>query len=500
MTPTEQAREFAGRNLAAYTRYMWPRFERAQHHNELIKCLHQLTEPKPGTEPLDRFIVTMPPRHGKSTIVSQYFPAWYMGRHPDRYIIACTYSQELATDFGAKVRNLVADPMHREVFPHCVMSDDTASKQRFATTQGGVYHAVGVGGSITGRGAHVLLIDDPLKDKAQAFSEAERRVMHEWFQFVAYTRLMPGGKIIIVSTRWHTDDLVGRQLALEVDGETRENWKVLNMPAIAEEGDRFRKVGEPLWPERYPLDVLERTRNAVGPEAWLALYQQRPAEAQGNVFLREWLQTYERAQPSTLNRYIIVDPANSKKRYADYSVFVVVGLGADGNYYLLDLVRDRLNLVERTSMLFKLHRKWKPLDVGYEQYGMQSDIQHIRAEMERNNYRFSVRELGGTTRVKKEERIRALLPMFRDGRFWLPESDIKRTCADGRDHQLCYEFVEHEYATYPACRHDDVLDTLSHLVMGQMNLTWPLANEFDDGWGNVTADSWYGQHRSWMTA
>ena len=184
----------------------------------------------------------MPPRHGKSFTTSAIFPAWYLGRHPDHQVIFATYGQELSDDYGRRVRNFVATPLHQAIFPDCRLSEDSTAAHRFNTTRGGTYIAVGRGGPITGRGANLLIIDDPLKDFDEASSETVRRAMHDWFNTVAYTRLMPGGSIVLIQTRWHEDDLAGRLLS----EHAAEHWELLSLPGIAEHDESFRGQGEAL--------------------------------------------------------------------------------------------------------------------------------------------------------------------------------------------------------------------------------------------------------------
>jgi hypothetical protein len=167
-------------------------------------------------------MISMPPRHGKSLLTSTNYPAWYLGRHPDRSVIFATYGQELSDDFGRRVRNLIADPAHQAIFPNCKLSGDSAAAHRFNINRGGAYFAVGRGGPITGRGAHLLIIDDPLKDYQEASSETTRKALYDWFTSVAYTRLAPGGAIVLVQTRWNEDDLAGRLLR----SNDSERWEV----------------------------------------------------------------------------------------------------------------------------------------------------------------------------------------------------------------------------------------------------------------------------------
>jgi hypothetical protein len=210
-------------DLACYAFAVDPNFELAAHHRLMVDNLEAVERGE-----ISRSMICMPPRHGKTSLGTEKFAAWFLGRNPGRSIITSSYGQELVEDFGRKVRNLVINPVHRAIFPEFRLAQDT-SMRRFSTTAGGSYYAVGRGGAITGRGAHLLLIDDPLKDAEEARSEVTRRALHEWFKSVAYTRLQPGGAVILISTRWHEDDLAGHLLREDPTG-----WDVLSLPAIAD--------------------------------------------------------------------------------------------------------------------------------------------------------------------------------------------------------------------------------------------------------------------------
>ena len=226
---------FAREDLACYSIAQWHQFELARHHDLTISKLEAVERGE-----IKRLIICLPPRHGKSFLTSSIFPAWFLGRHPERHVIFVTYGQEFSDDFGRRVRNFMVDPVHQAIFPDCKLSEDSTAAHRFNTTANGAYFAVGRGGPITGRGADLLLIDDPIKDREEANSETVRKSLHEWFASVAYPRLMPGGAIIIIQTRWHEDDLAGWLLREHAS----ENWDVVSLPAIAEQDERFRKEGE----------------------------------------------------------------------------------------------------------------------------------------------------------------------------------------------------------------------------------------------------------------
>jgi predicted phage terminase large subunit-like protein len=445
-------------SLVAYAIASWPGYQPGKHHFKLARALERV-----ASGDCKRLIITMPPRHGKSMQASEFFPAWYLGHHPDHYIIHSSYSQELVDGFGRKVRNQLKDELYNAVFPECALSDDSMAQNKFNTTAGGAYFAVGVGGSATGRGAHVALIDDPIKDRESADSETQRQTLKDWYTSVAYTRLMPGGAIIVIQTRWHEDDLAGWLLR----EHAHENWEVLNLPAIEDE-DTSPKA---LWPESYPLERLLQIKQTLPPRDWEALYMQRPRAGTGAEFKRGWLNFYQ-GMPNHHGMYklLLVDPASGKRVNNDFTSAWIVGLGQDENYYVLDLVRDRLNLTERAELIFRLHRKWKPGQVRYERYGMMADVEHIKAEMNRRSYRFGITEVGGL--APKVDRIRRLIPAFQKGQVWLPES-LMYTGADGKTIDLIRHFIEEEFLAFPVGRHDDMLDGLARLMEPTLDTPWP---------------------------
>jgi predicted phage terminase large subunit-like protein len=396
-------------------------------------------------------------------LTSEHFPAWFLGRSPSKSIVCATYAQDLADDFGRKVRNQMIDPLYREIFPGCAVSADSASVSRIATEAHGNYFAVGIGGPLTGRGANVLLIDDPHKDRADAESPVMRKRAKDWFQSVAYTRLMDNGAVILMMTRWHEDDLAGWLLKEHAD----EGWEVLNIPA------------EPApWPEKFPPSELDRIRRMVGPREWSALYMQQPVPGGGGEFKRDMLRYYHDTPQNIgegMNKYLLCDPAGEQRKSNDFTSMWVIGLGTDGNYYWLDGVRDRLNLPERGKEIMRLHRKWKPYEVRYERYGMMADVQYIKELQERDNYRFDVTEVAGN-KLKKEDRIRRLLPIFSEGKFYCPES-MFYTDREGVPHELVTDFTEQELCAFPAGIHDDMLDSLSRIVEPDLSLVWPMSEE-----------------------
>lgn len=339
----DKALLFARNNLLSYAIAQYGQYKPAEHHRQIARALERVVSGE-----CKRLMIFMPPRMGKSMLASEFFPAWFLGHHPDRYIIATTYAQELADDFGRKVRNQLQDPLFKAIFPECHISQDSASASKFNTDEKGSYFAVGVGGPITGRGAHVLLVDDPTKGREDAESETQRRKQKEWYQSVARTRLMPGGAIVVIQTRWHEDDLSGWLLA----AHSHEDWEVLTLPAISEEG-------KPLWPEMYDLPTLEMIRDSVGSRDWNALYQQNPIPDAGDFFKREWFQFYD-TPPTGMYVYGASDFAVTEGK-GDYTEHGVFGLDDKNNIYILDWWSGQTNSAEWIDSLLDLQDQWQTM-------------------------------------------------------------------------------------------------------------------------------------------
>ena len=426
-------------DLACYALAMCPDYRLANHHRVLIEKLEAVERGE-----INRLMVFMPPRHGKSLTASCIFPAWNLGRNPKRSIIAASYGAELAEDFGRRVRNFMSDPLHQAIFPHCKLAADSAAQRRFDTTAGGSYFAVGRGGAVTGRGADLLLLDDVLKDAEEARSEAIRRSMHDWFQHVAYTRLAPGGALVLIQTRWHEDDLPGRLLREHAD----ENWEVINMPAVAEVDDDFRKAGEALWPERFPLETLKAIRSAIGGAAWDSLYRQQPSVSEGAVFRREWWRFY-REQPACRRvvRRVVQswDTAFKSGAENDYSVCTTWGVTANA-YYLLWLWRDRAEFPELTRRMTWLADQWKPTEILVEDRASgQSLIQELR-----HSTRLAITPI----KVDKDKlsRAQSVTPLIEAGKVFLPESA-----------PWLNDFID-ELAAFPRGSHDDCVDSVTQAL------------------------------------
>lgn len=317
------ARRRAREGLLSFTSYTNSAYQAAPHHKLIAEKLEAVARGE-----IKRLMICMPPRHGKSELASRRFPAWYLGKNPGKQVIAASYNSELATDFGREVRNIVASPEFQNLF-QVDLAEDSKAANRWHTNAGGMYVAAGVGTAITGRGADILLIDDPFKDRKEADSELQRKTVWDWYTSTAYTRLMPGGAVVVINTRWHDDDLSGRLLFEQEGGG--DQWDVLSLPAL--EGDKA------LWPEWYPVERLEQIRSVLPARDWNALYQQNPIPDEGDYFKLDWFGDYEEL-PEKLTVYGASDYAVTDGD-GDYTEHGVFGVDFNKNIYVMDWWRGQ---------------------------------------------------------------------------------------------------------------------------------------------------------------
>lgn len=395
---------------------MWSDYIPAAHHRLIASALEKVESGK-----LNRLMIFMPPRHGKSLLCSEFFPSWYFGRNPERQIIFATYAQTLADDFGRRVRNWLRDDMYRSVFPGTLLATDSAAADKFNVGRRGAYYAAGVDGPLTGRGADCLVIDDPLKGRADADSDLVRRRLKDWYSAVAYTRLMPGGAIVIIQTRWHPDDLAGWILK----EHTHEDWTVLNLAALSEDG-------KALWPECYPTADLERIKGALSSRDWAALYQQSPTVDGGNILKSEWWREWKRGTPAC--KYILQswDTAFSDKdiKSNSYSARTTWGVfsPAEGNFgaILLNAWRGRVDYPTLKSESIRAYKADQPDAVLIEKKASgQSLIQDLRRE--------GIPIIEYQPDRDKISRAYAVQAMLESGQIYYPQrkwaDDVIRECA-----------------------------------------------------------------------
>lgn len=422
----ESQRRLAARgareSLLRFTEQTNPAYAGAGHHERIAEALEAVERGD-----IDRLMIFMPPRHGKSELASRRFPAWYLGRNPDKQLIAASYNSDLAMDFGRDVRNIVGSPEFAGIFPGVGLSPDSKAANRMNTNVGGSYIAAGVGTAVTGRGAHVALIDDPFKDRAEADSELRRELVWKWYQSTLYTRLMPKGAIVLIQTRWHEDDLAGRLLESKGD-----KWEVLELPAL--------KDGEALWPEWYDVEALERIKANIGPREWSALYQQQPQPDEGTFFQRAWFKewgTLPRLRIYGSSDYAVTDGGG------DFTSHHVWGVDADDNLYRLAGWKGQTAADEWIERKLDLVEKWKP----FAWFGEAGVIQKAVEPM--------------LLRRMRERKVRCRLE-------WLPSIADKPTRARGFQARASMGkvFFEpgadlSEFLVFPAGRHDDEVDDAS---------------------------------------
>jgi predicted phage terminase large subunit-like protein len=327
-----------------FKRAVFPEYEHAPHLELLDAALTQATlfTETNGKQGLGHILVSMPPRHGKTETISKKYPAWHLGRNPNHRIMLVSYGMSLAKRNSRAVRNLIRSQEFKALFPGVSLADDSKAVDAW-NLQGyeGGMDAAGIGGANTGKGGQVIIIDDPIKNREQAESVTYREKVWTAFADDLYTRRNKGGvATIIVMTRWHTDDLIGRLLTHE-----GEKWHYIRLPALAEADDTLhRPVGTALWPNAYPVERLRETEKTLGPYAWAGLYQQRPAPAEGGIFKREWFKRrnlHELPEMTATVRYW--DLAMSEKTNADYTAGVLMGIGTDGCLYILDVQHRQID-------------------------------------------------------------------------------------------------------------------------------------------------------------
>lgn len=361
----------AGGSLTAYKRLMWRRYHHAVHLGLLDAHLERVTEyiESGGAAGIGRLIVAMPPRHGKSLTVSRLYPTWHLGRNPRNRLMLVSYGQALANANSRAARNLMRSRTYQDVFPGVTLSESASAvvDWEIAGTNGeGGAISLGIGGAATGRGAHLLIIDDPVKSRAEAESQTYRDRVWESYTDDLYTRLEPGGAVIVMATRWHEDDLTGRLLR-----DQREGWTALVLPALAGPDDALgRAEGAALWPERYDQAALDEVRGTLGPYGWSALYQQRPQPAEGGIFRRAWFQPWVRVVPEAVRSVRYWDLAMSSRESADYTVGVRMEQHADGTVTISDVARGQVELHDLARFVVDVMLSDGPgVDQGFENAG-----------------------------------------------------------------------------------------------------------------------------------
>ena len=395
-----------------------------------------------------RLIITMPPRSGKSELVSRRFPAFALGRNPELQIIATSYSSDLSQRFNRDVQRVIDDEKYFDLFPNTRLSNSrvrTDSRGSYIRTSdlfeivghAGAYRSCGVGGGITGQGADILIIDDPIKDRAQAGSKTIRDSIWDWYTSTAYTRLSPGGGVIVMATRWHTDDLIGRLIQRMGEGDT---FRIVNYPAIAEHDELHCKAGEALHPERYPLSTLLQIQKTIGSRDWEALYQQHPVPDGGALFKLEWFRRWTATSlpPEFDHTLMSWDMTFKDSKNSDYVVGQVWGKKGP-NFYLLDQVRGQWDFVKTKEMVRVLAHKWPR--VVRKLVEDKANGSAVISELKSTVSGF----VPITPTESKEARASSVTPYFEAGNVFIPED----SAAPWVPHYVS------ELLEFPAGSHDD---------------------------------------------
>ena len=441
-----QTRELAQESFMAYVQHVYEGFIVGRHHKIISEKLERIAD---GT--LKRLIVNMPPRHSKSEFASYLMPSWFLGRNPKLKIIQATMNTELAVRFGRKVRDLIADPIYHDVFPSTDLKPDSQAAGRWETSAGGEYFAAGVGAAMTGRGADLLIIDDPHSEQ-DALSSTAYDNTYEWYTSGPRQRLQPGGAIIIVQTRWSKKDLTGRLLAAQGKDMMSDQWEVVEFPAIM-------PSGEPLWPEFWNKDELLKVKAALSVSKWNAQWQQDPTSEETAVIKREWWQEWDEEDIPNLE-YIIqsYDTAYSKKETADYSAITTWGVfqphnNGDEHLILLDAKRGRWNFPELKQIALEENEYWEPDLMLIE---AKASGTPLADEMRLQNLPVATfapgRKRGGGG-MDKTTRMHMVSPIFESEKVWYPAGE-----------KFADEVIE-EVASFPNGEHDDFCDSMTMALM-----------------------------------
>ena len=439
----EQMRRRAKNSLLAYVLYTFgANYKVNWHHREVCEAFEDVES---GKTP--KLMVTMPPRSGKSTIISIHAPAWYLGRHPEDQIIATAYGGELVSRFGGKTRELVASKAHQEVFGDAsTLSKDTKARDHWNTKGGGVYRGAGVGAGITGFGGHLILVDDPVKSREEADSETIQNKVWDWWRNDVYTRRMSRNGIVIVGTRWSEGDLMGRLLDTE-----RDEWKLLHYPALNEKG-------ESLWPGEFSADFYEGVKKAVGPRAWTSLYQGSPAPEEGAMFkATHFLPSPRVFTPTDVDKGLVRTYGASDyavvKGDGDYTVHVVVGVDGDDNIHVLDLWREQAETDVWVDVMLDMMEMWKPMGWAEGKGSIQRAVAPFidKRMAERKTYYIRNQIPETADKAARASSFHARMSMGKV--FWPQKAGW-------------YADVRHEMLTFPHGKHDDAVDAFS--LIGRM--------------------------------
>ena len=434
-------------NFLYFVQEVWPDFicrkekdkSKWGHHQIIANEFTNIAKEKKG-----RLIINMPPRHTKSEFASVYYPAWIIGKYPKMKIMQVSHNTELAVRFGSKVRNIIDSPEYKQIFGDVKLREDSKAKGRWETNQGGEYYAAGVGASITGRGADLLIIDDPHTEQ-DSMSDLAMERAYDWYTSGPRQRLQPGGSILLVMTRWAEDDLTGRLLKAQTEPKA-DTWRQISFPAILESGN-------PVWPEYWELEDLEKVKASIPIRNWSAQYMQEPTSEEGAIIKRERWQPWKGEDvPNLVHVIQSYDTAFSKKETADYSAITTWGIfypdEATPHIILLDAMRGKYDFPELKVVALDAYKYWEPETVIVEQ---KASGEPLTQEFRRMG--IPVVPFTPTRGNDKHARVNAVAPLFESGAVWFPHGE------------KFAEDVIDEVAAFPHGANDDFVDSMTQAML-----------------------------------
>ena len=434
-------------NMLGFATSVYPGFKIGPHHKKLAKIFTDVIEGKKK-----RVIINIAPRMGKSEFSSYLFPAYFLGKYPQKKIIMGTHTAGLSEDFGRRIRNLIDTEEYREIFPATVVADDQKAAGKWSTSVGGQYYAAGVGGALAGRGADLFVIDDPHSEQdVKTNSRLAFDTAWSWFQTGPLQRLMPGGAIIIIMTRWSLLDLTGKLIDYQIKNPESIPWEIVELPAILNEGTENEKS---LWPEQWPLSSLKATKASLDPKYWNAQYMQQPTSDNSAIVSRKHWRIWEGEDPPPCD-YVIQswDTAFETKNNSDYSACTTWGVwyneeeGNSPQVILLDAFKARMAFPELKETAHKHYKEWDPDAFIVEKKAAGAPlIQELRA------MGIPVQEFSPSRGNDKMVRLNAVADLFTSGKVWAPDTRWAR------------EVIE-EVASFPVGEHDDFVDTTTQALL-----------------------------------
>jgi predicted phage terminase large subunit-like protein len=449
-----------------FVKKVWPDFIAGNHHKIFAQKLEDVSRGK-----IKRLIVNMPPRHTKSEFASNLFPAWMMGRNPKLKIIQTTHTAELSYNFGRKVRNLFDQQEFKDVFPEVNLSQDSKAAGRFTTNKGGEYFAAGVGGAITGRGADLLIIDDPHSEQ-DALSQTAMDNAYEWYTSGPRQRLQPGGSIVIVMTRWSTKDLTGKLLNAQTN-ENADQWEVVEFPAVLND--------KPMWPEFWNIKELDGVKASLSEQKWQAQWMQKPTSEEGSIIKREWWRMWPKdTLPDLMHVIQSYDTAFSKRETADFSAITTWGVfqpEEDGppHVLLLAMHKGRHDFPELKKIALEEYQYWEPETILIE-----AKASGMPLTQELRQLGIPVVTYTPSKGNDKHVRVNSVAPIFESGQVWAP------------DERWAEEVIE-ECAAFPYGDHDDLVDSTTQALLRfrQGNFIQLESDYKDDNFGIIEQRQYY---------